>query len=268
MQALGNDFVIIDTINHDFIPNPDQIRYLGDRHFGIGFDQLLLISAATNKTHDYIYQIFNADGSEVGQCGNGARCAFRYIQTYLNPKASTIKLATKTTMLHLEQSTQHLIKMTLPPPKFNPKDVPIQVDAESNTYDLRPGLNIHALNVGNPHAIFVIQENLWTMDIKTLGLEISLHPLFPEHANANFMQIDSKAQISLRVFERGVGETLACGSGAVASAISGMYFHGLNDRILVKLQGGDLEVYWPNQQGPIFQYGPAVEVFKGQLLID
>lgn len=268
MQALGNDFMVIDTINHDFIPSNTQICQFSSRHFGVGFDQMLILSAAKNNDHDYFYQIFNADGSEVGQCGNGARCAFRYIQAHLNPQAKNIKLSTKNTRIELEEATNQLIKMTLPAPVFNPQDIPITSRAEHELYELRPKLQVHALSVGNPHAIYITQDDLWTMDIEALGLEISHYALFPEQANANFMQIDSKSQISLRVFERGVGETLACGSGALASAITGMRFHGLNERVLVKLKGGDLEVYWPNQQGPIYQYGPAVEVFSGQLYHD
>ena len=267
MQALGNDFMVIDTINHDFIPSTKQIRQFSSRHFGVGFDQMLIIAPPKNQAHDYFYQIFNADGAEVGQCGNGARCAFRYIQTHLNPKAKKITLATNTTLIELEETSKQMIKMRLPSPLFKPKDVPISLDEEREFYELGQGLKVHALSVGNPHAIHIIQDKLWDMDIVPLGLAICHHPLFPEQANANFMQIDSKTQISLRVFERGVGETLACGSGALASAIAGMRFHGLNDRVLVKLKGGCLEVYWPNQQGPIYQYGPAAEVFRGQLLM-
>ena len=266
MQALGNDFMVIDTINHDFIPTTKQIRQFSSRHFGVGFDQMLIIAPPKNQAHDYFYQIFNADGAEVGQCGNGARCAFRYIQTHLNSKAKKIILATNTTLIELEETSNQLIKMTLPSPLFKPEDIPIDVGRESEVYELSKHLKVHALSVGNPHAIHIIQDKLWDMDIMSLGLTISRHPLFPEQANANFMQIDSKTQISLRVFERGVGETLACGSGALASAIAGMRFHGLNARVLVKLKGGCLEVYWPNQQGPIYQYGPAVEVFRGQIL--
>ena len=260
--------MVIDTIYHDFIPSTAQIRQFSSRHFGVGFDQLLILSPAKHHDHDYFYQIFNADGSEVGQCGNGARCAFRYIQAYLNPQAKKIKLATHNTTLELAESSNQLIKMTLPAPHFMPKDIPINSDTAHDSYELNPTLQVHALSVGNPHAIYITPEPLWTMEIASLGLAISQHPLFPEQANANFVQLDSKQQISLRVFERGVGETLACGSGALASAIAGMRFHGLNDKVLVKLKGGDLEVYWPNQQGPIYQYGPAVEVFRAQLCCD
>jgi diaminopimelate epimerase len=265
MQALGNDFIVINTINRDFIPNSSQIRALSDRHFGVGFDQMLVISAAKNQQHHYFYQIFNADGSEVGQCGNGARCAFRYIKNHLNPKIHQLRLATKTTTLELEEVDSKLIKMSLPPPKFQPSEVPILAQQESKLYELQAGIEVHALSVGNPHAIFLVANHLWQQDLDALGFEISHHSLFPEQVNANFMQIESSSEISLRVFERGVGETLACGSGALASAIAGMKFHHLNEKVLVKLKGGDLIVHWPNKQGPVYQYGPAQEVFTGQL---
>jgi diaminopimelate epimerase len=269
MQALGNDFMVINTINQQFCPNRQQIQALSDRHFGIGFDQLLVISESSNPSFDYNYQIFNANGHEVGQCGNGARCAAIYIYKYLKPQ-KTLRLKTKTTELKLEVLDDHQVQLILPAPKFEPRDIPLKQDKLQNEYTLTsPAMKIHALSVGNPHAVYRIddEKKLQEMDISILGKSLETHEIFPEHTNVNFFSIISQNKILLRVWERGCGETLACGSGAIATAVVAKTFYGLESPITVSLAGGELIVDYPKPDGPIYQIGPAHEVYTGQVFM-
>lgn len=269
MQALGNDFMILDTLSTAWEPSEKQIQYLSDRHFGVGFDQLLIISAPQCNDYDFNYRIFNADGSEVGQCGNGARCAGRYIHQYLAPEKKNYRLKTNTTSLSLQICADNRIQLSLPSPIFSPKDIPFTGE-KNDFYTLvieNEYIKFHALSVGNPHAVIMIEnaEILKHMDIQTMGSFIENHPLFPQRCNVNFVSIDNPQQISIRVWERGCGETLACGSGALASAAIARKFYHLNNHINVQLKGGQLSVYWPELSGPIQQTGPAVEVFRGEI---
>lgn len=269
MQALGNDFMIIDTISTAWRPSKKQIQHLSDRHFGVGFDQLLIISPSQNKGYDFDYQIFNADGSEVGQCGNGARCAARYIHQYLAPQKKFYHLKTNTTTLSLQICSNDKVQLSLPSPIFTPIDIPLDAE-KKDLYSLDMNgqvIHFHALSVGNPHAVIIVNDTqtLKNMDIHTMGSFIENHPLFPKRCNVNFVAIDNPHQISIRVWERGCGETLACGSGALASAAITRKFYHLDAHIHVQLKGGQLDVYWPELSGPIEQTGPAVEVFRGEI---
>lgn len=269
MQALGNDFMIIDTLSQSWLPSEQQIQGLSDRHFGIGFDQLLIISPAQNQTYDFNYQIFNADGSEVGQCGNGARCAAYYIHQYLCPKKKYFRLKTQTTTLELNIVANNRVQMILPSPDFSPMNIPLNSDRrdEYRVFKDQEEIKFHALSVGNPHAVIMVKDNhaLQNMNIKPIGSFMEHHPLFPKLCNVNFVAIDNPNQISIRVWERGCGETWACGSGALASAAVARKFYHLNANIIVQLKGGNLSVYWPNTDGPIEQMGPAIEVFRGEI---
>ena len=266
-QALGNDFVIIDTMQQNYLPTSTQIKQLSDRHYGIGFDQMLVISKPQDNSHDYYYQIFNADGSEVGQCGNGARCAALYIHRHLNSKQSRFTLKTATTLLKLEILAQDLVKLTLPCPIFNPQVIPLNL-AMQDSYNFG-NIQFHALSVGNPHAIIIIDSEyeLASMDISSTGRALEESPLFPERCNVNFVCIKNPQEILLRVWERGCGETLACGSGALASAAAVRKFHQLAANITVVLRGGTLLVNWQDCNGPIAQIGPANEVFQGSFIV-
>lgn len=271
MQALGNDFMIVDTLSNDWTPSKEQIQTLSDRHLGVGYDQLLIISAPQSPDHDFTYRIFNADGSEVGQCGNGARCAARYIHQYVVPEKNHYRLKTNTTELDLMICDENQVQLTLPPPHFSPKHIPLnsqQLDLYSVSKNNQE-IYFHAVSVGNPHAIIVIPNNqtLEDLNIKELGSFIENHPLFPERCNVNFIQIQNQNLLKIRVWERGCGETLACGSGALASAAIARKFYQMDARIEVQLKGGELSVYWPNIKGPIQQTGPAIEVFKGEIKI-
>lgn len=263
MQALGNDFMVINTINQHLIPNPQQIRRLSDRHLGIGFDQLLIISPSLEPEFDFFYQIFNANGEEVGQCGNGARCAAFYIFKYLKPK-KVLHLQTKTTTMHLKIISNHQVELMLPPPELDPQKIPLLGFQQQASYALDT-FDIHAISVGNPHAIIVVNDNLEQMDIETIGKHIEHHPAFPERTNVNFMQILNPEMIALRVWERGCGETRACGSGALASAAIARLFYQLHSHIEVKLPGGTLWIDWPDIKGPITLTGPAFESYTGQV---
>ncbi len=270
MQALGNDFMVINAINQTFSPSKAQIQAWSNRNFGIGFDQLLIIRPSTGADHDYFYQIYNANGEEVGQCGNGARCAAVFIHQFISPK-SKLKLKTISTLIELEIIEPNLIKLQLPPPRFEPKQIPLIGYEEQDTYALNlpghPSISFHAVNVGNPHAIILIDNplTLTEMSIAPIGAAIEKHPAFPEACNVNFMSIRSQNEIDLRVWERGCRETLACGSGALASAAAAIKFHHLQSKIKVNLPGGELWVSWPNIHGPIEQIGPAYEVFQGKI---
>ena len=268
MQALGNDFVVIDTIQHTFKLSKKQIQKMSDRHFGIGFDQLLIISKSQNAANNYHYQIFNADGSEVGQCGNGARCAAQYIHKYIDPHQKKFTLTTKTTSLELEILPDDLVKLILAPPSFAPQDIPL-LCPQQEKYMINAH-SFHALSVGNPHAVIIVSslDSFQNMEICQIGALIENHFIFPERTNVNFVYIQNLNEIHLRVWERGCGETLACGSGALASAAVARKFYHLNSKIKVHLKGGELNIDWPSLNGPIAQIGPAIEVFQGRFIIE
>lgn len=270
MQALGNDFMVINAINQAFVPKKQQIQQWSDRHFGVGFDQMLVISPAKHPEFDFFYQIFNADGEEVGQCGNGARCVAQFIHRHISP-LTQIKLETKTTQMLLSVIDSEMVQLNLPCPRFLPKDIPLQGYPLQNHYELilqtEQTIPVYALNVGNPHAVIMMQSRpqLQQLKLQELGQQIENHPAFPEKTNVNFVYIESSTDIHLRVWERGAGETLACGSGAIASAAVVRKFYQLDERIQVHLPGGPLFVEWKDLSGPIVQIGPAIEIFTGMI---
>ena len=275
MNALGNDFIVIDAINQTIHLTPTQIISLANRYTGIGFDQCLIIEKSQTPQIDFFYRIFNANGQEVGQCGNGARCLARFIEHYGLSNQKKIRIATKTTQMNLKINADKTVTVEMEPPEWDPQKIPFLTEKEADTYELP--LNhqstkktkiihrIHALSIGNPHAITIV-ENVGSVDINTLGKAISEHPFFPEQSNASFMQIINPRHIKLRVYERGCGETLACGSAAVASVAVGRRFYQLESQVSVTLPGGNLLVNWPSQKNPIGFTGPASFVYEGVLL--
>ncbi len=269
MHGLGNDFMVIDAINQKINLKPKKIESLARRDTGIGFDQCLLIEKSNQDNIDFFYRIFNSNGEEVGQCGNGARCIARFINHYGMSKKNTIRVATITTQMELLLNKDDSVTVEMGKPKLYPTDIPIAAIKEEVIYEL-PLVNqkpckIHALSIGNPHAIMLV-SNIASINVNELGKEISLHSFFPEKSNVSFMQIINKNHISLRVYERGAGETKACGSAATAAAIAGMLFHNLDDNITVSLPGGDLLVTWPKLEGSVFLKGPATFVYEGRLI--
>ncbi|WP_028388550.1 diaminopimelate epimerase [Legionella fairfieldensis] len=269
MHGLGNDFIVIDGLHQQIHFSPSQIKALAQRGTGIGFDQCLLIEASKEPEVDFFYRIFNADGQEVGQCGNGARCLARFIHHYGLSTKKTISVATRTTKMQLTLNDDHTVTVELEHPVFNPSEIPFLVNSLTSLYSLplKDGSHceIHALNVGNPHAVLIVKD-LATVPVTTLGRQISEHPLFPEQTNVGFMQLIDANHIRLRVYERGCGETNACGSGAVAAAAAGRLFHHLAARIHVGLIGGELIIDWPDTTQSIFLTGPASFVYEGILM--
>lgn len=269
MHGLGNDFIVINMIQQTVSLTPQTIRYLADRKTGIGFDQCLIIERSQQKDIDFIYRIFNADGQEVGQCGNGARCIARYIHHYGLSNKNPLRVATKTSHLVLTSNADNSVTVDFGKPLWDPKQIPIKAPAQTDQYLLPLANNTlhpcYALSVGNPHAVSIV-EDLSSFSIQEIGKNISTHPLFPEQTNAGFMKIIDTAHIQLRVYERGCGETAACGSAAVAAAAVGRRFFRMDPKIIVDLPGGALIVEWPSLDGSLQLTGPASFVYQGSLL--
>lgn len=269
MHGLGNDFMVIDAINQEVNLSPEHIRRLASRHRGVGFDQCLLVEPSRSPDSDFFYRIFNADGNEVGQCGNGARCLARFVQYYGLSNKTTITVATATTRLQLHLNQDNSVSVDMGTPRLQPHDIPLKAPQQQAAYTFTfanyPEVQLHALSVGNPHAVLRV-DDLSTAPVGTLGKAISEHALFPEQSNAGFMQILAPNHIKLRVYERGCGETQACGSGAAAAAAAGRLFHQLQGQIRVSLTGGDLLVDWPDTSKALLLTGPAEFVYEGVLL--
>lgn len=269
MHGLGNDFVIIDTINQVVELSSEQIRQLSDRHFGIGFDQLLLVEPPVSGHADFKYRIFNADGSEVSQCGNGARCFARFIREKGLSTKKTICVDTNAGQLILHFNEDHLITVNMGIPKHAPFEIPLIAEQESKFYtvcinDTEKAFG--AVSVGNPHAVIQVND-IKSAAVTELGSTLEGHPMFPERANIGFMQVMDRQHIKLRVFERGVGETLACGSGACAAVIIGIEQNLLDHTVNVELPGGNLTIEWAGRGEAVFMTGTASTVFEGKLLL-
>lgn len=269
MHGLGNDFVVFDAVNQTVPVSKDFIKQIGDRHTGIGFDQCLLVEPSHDSSIDFYYRIFNADGSEVGQCGNGARCLARFIQRQGLSQKEHLTVATKSTLLKLRLNSDETVTVDMGRPQFSPSNIPLLSPKEENDYSIElqnQRITFHALSLGNPHAVIDVSE-VSAAPVETIGSQLSHHSVFPEQANVGFMQRISDSHIKLRVFERGCGETKACGSGAVAAAAIGHRFYSMASEITLSLPGGDLLISWPDVQGSIYMTGPAVFVYDGTLTI-
>jgi diaminopimelate epimerase len=271
MHGLGNDFIVIDAVRQSVELDKQTIIALAKRHTGIGFDQCLLVEPSIDNATDFFYRIFNANGEEVGQCGNGARCLARFVHHYKLTDKKQLAVATKTTRMHLQLNSDDTVTVDFGLPNLEPDKIPLQATTQASQYHLplEDGTShaVHALSVGNPHAITLV-NNLQLIPVATLGKEISEHVLFPEQTNAGFMEIVREDRINLRVYERGCGETSACGSGAVAAAAAGRLYHRLAPKISVMVPGGLLVVHWPNLDGPISLTGPANFVFEGTICVE
>lgn len=269
MQGLGNDFMVIDAINQQVDLAPDDIVRLARRDTGVGFDQCLLVEKSSRDDSDFFYRIFNADGQEVGQCGNGARCLARFVRHYGLTNKRKIHIATHTTQMHVELNDDESVTVIMEKPKREPADIPIQASPIGSLYTipLRNGKQcaVHAIQVGNPHAVMVV-DDINTAPVQTLGQEISEHVLFPKQTNVGFMQLINPTHIKLRVYERGCGETKACGSGAVAAVAVGRLYHQLAEKVTVSLILGDLMVHWQSADSAISLTGPAEFVYEGHLM--
>lgn len=269
MHGLGNDFVVIDAISQQIHLTTEQIIAISDRHFGVGCDQLLLVEKPTIPQAEFRYRIFNSDGGEVEQCGNGARCFALFVRQQGLTTNDIIPVETAGGLIELAVK-EELVVVNMGIPDFQPQSLPFLVDYQAESYNLMvngAGYAIGAVSMGNPHAVLQV-DDVDEVDIETLGRAIESHPQFPKRVNAGFMQVVSPDEICLRVYERGAGETLACGTGACAAVAVGRQRGLLNEQVTVHLSGGDLTIQWPGEGQAVIMTGPAATVFDGKIKID
>lgn len=269
MHGLGNDFMVIDNVTQNVFLSKDQIRKLADRNFGIGFDQLLMVEAPYSPDLDFHYRIFNSDGSEVEQCGNGARCFARFVRMKGLTNKHKIQVSTKGGNITLYNEKDGNVTVNMGYPQFEPKQIPFKAQKSEATYILRADektVLCGAVSMGNPHCVLTV-DDIAECDIDTLGPLLEEHERFPDRANIGFMQIVSSSHVKLRVWERGVGETLACGTGACAAMVVGQLQKKLTQTVKVDLPGGTLTIRWNGQGHPVKMTGPAEHVFDGQIIV-
>lgn len=267
MQGIGNDFVVIDAINQSLNLTSEAARQIADRHFGIGCDQILLVEPPSSSDVSFRYRILNADGSEVAQCGNGARCFARFVYDKGLTREQEFLVETASGIMILTLLDDGQVRVNMGEPEFAPAQIPLNVPAESAVYSTNiegQTVQFGAVSMGNPHAVLQV-EDVDTAPVESLGPLLEAHAVFPQRCNIGFMQIVSPEHIRLRVFERGAGETLACGSGACAAVAIGQRRHQLADRVLVELPGGQLTIEWQGESSPMLLTGPAVTVFEGEI---
>ena len=269
MHGLGNDFMVIDMVTQHATLSPRLIRQWSDRHLGIGFDQLLVVEPPGDPDVDFRYRIFNADGSEVEQCGNGARCFARFVQDKrLTAKSRiTVETASGLITLHVQQDGQVMVNMGVP--RLQPADVPFQTTSDALSHPLQVSgleLDVAALSMGNPHCVTLV-EDVDNYPVAELGPLIESHPRFPQRVNAGFLQIVDAHHARLRVYERGAGETRACGTGACAAAVAGIRLGLLRSPVDIRLPGGTLKIEWAGDGQPVMMTGPASRVYEGQIRV-
>lgn len=265
MHGLGNDFVVIDAINQNVDLRPEQIRLLSDRHFGIGFDQLLLVEKPVSGNADFKYRIFNADGGEVAQCGNGARCFARFVRDKKLSGKDEIRVDTDSGQLLLRFDENGLITVNMGIPRHEPYKIPLLAEQESLFYKVSVNgieQRFGAVSMGNPHAVIQV-DDVATAHVADVGRALESHAVFPERANIGFMQVIDRHHVKLRVYERGAAETLACGSGACAAVVTGIEQNLLDREVRVELPGGELTISWRGRGEPVLMTGPAISVFDG-----
>lgn len=269
MHGLGNDFMVIDLITQRARLRDEQIRQLADRRFGIGFDQLLVVEPPRSPDMDFRYRIFNADGSEVENCGNGARCFARFVRDQRLTHKREIHVETAGGPLTLVVNDDDQITVDMGTPRFTPSDLPFDAAEDRPLHSLEVDgerYEIGAVSMGNPHAVLRV-DDVDSAPVERLGPLIERHPRFPRRVNAGFMQVVSPHEIRLRVFERGTGETLACGTGACAAVASGIRQGLLESPVTVHLRGGDLRIEWSGDEAPLLMTGPAERVFEGRIAL-
>lgn len=267
MHGLGNDFVVIDGTREPVQLSREQIRRIADRHFGVGCDQLLMVEAAQDSKADFRYRIFNSDGGEVEQCGNGARCFARFVRAKGLTDKREITVETVKGLLVLSVADNESVTVNMGIPRFVPEAIPFDTAQQAPEYTLAldsTHLSIGAVSLGNPHAVTRV-DDIDTAPVASLGPRIEHHPAFPERVNAGFMQVISRTEIAVRVYERGAGETLACGSGACAAMVIGRLWGLLEETVHVRLTGGTLIISWQGEGQPVMMTGPAEFVFEGNI---
>ncbi|MDX1454632.1 MAG: diaminopimelate epimerase [Gammaproteobacteria bacterium] len=267
MHGAGNDFVVIDGNAEQFEPETARIQALADRHTGVGFDQLLLVEPADSARADFRYRIFNANGSEVEQCGNGVRCVARFLHDKGLVDRSSLVLESLAGDMEVELLEDSMVRVNMGVPKLDPVDVPLAASDRSLTYHLSlegQEIEFGAVSMGNPHAVLEVSDVAAT-PVEDIGEMLESHSIFPQRANIGFMERRASNHILLRVFERGVGETAACGSGACAAVVWGILAHELDQQVHVDLPGGHLVISWAGEGTPVYMTGPAVTVYHGSI---
>ena len=266
MHGLGNDFVLIDCVNQSVNLSLDQLRNIANRRIGIGCDQILLIERAESDA-DFRYRIFNSDGGEVEQCGNGARCLVSYIYDKGMTQKKEISVETLGGIIFPKLEINGEVTVNMGTPKFEPKEIPFVADKRMLTYLLEVNekqIEFSILSMGNPHAVQVV-EDINQSPVLVEGSLIESHSRFPKHVNAGYMQIVNREHINLRVYERGAGETLSCGTGACAAVVAGITRGLLDSKVTVRTTGGNLSIYWEGGNNPVWMTGPAISVFDGEI---
>lgn len=267
MHGLGNDFVVIDAINQQIDLSKEQVRQIADRRFGIGCDQLLLVEKSHHPDCEFRYRIYNANGGEVEQCGNGARCFARFVRAKGLSDAQRIPVHTSAGRIELIVEDDDSVTVDMGAPHLAPADIPFEATTQAPLYALSVGgetVEVSVVSMGNPHAVLQVPHTE-SAPVARLGPAIEAHPRFPNHVNVGFMEVLDRARIRLRVFERGAGETLACGSGACAAVVAGRIQNLLDETVTVELRGGDLVVSWQGDDQPVLMTGPATFVFEGTI---
>jgi diaminopimelate epimerase len=267
MHGLGNDFMVIDLISQQAHIQSKHARQWGDRHTGIGFDQLLLVEAPSSPDVDFRYRIFNADGSEVEQCGNGARCFARFVLDKRLTVKKRIRVETRGGIIELQMRVDGQVTVDMGPPRLNPADIPFSAEAEALSYCLDAGgqsIELAAVSMGNPHAVIRV-EDVDNAPVQTLGPTIETHARFPQKVNVGFLQVLDRQHGKLRVWERGAGETRACGTGACAAAVAAIRQNWMDSPLQLELPGGKLCIEWAGPGEPVMMTGPAVRVYEGQI---
>ena len=269
MHGLGNDFMVIDGINQTVNLTARQIAQWADRHFGIGFDQLLLVEKAQGADALFRYRIFNADGSEVAQCGNGARCFARFVREKGLTDKTIIPVETSSGLLQLKMIDESQVEVNMGIPDFEPGRIPLDTDRQQDTYQLdingQP-IQFSALSIGNPHAVIIVND-IDSASVETIGPALESHPFFPQRVNVGFMQIVNRNTFKLRVYERGSGETQACGSGACAAMAAANRLNLLDANATAHLTGGQLQLSWQGEGKPVMMTGTTAQVYEGEIKI-
>ena len=269
MHGLGNDFVVFDATQQPVELEPQQLKLIADRHFGIGCDQILLVEPPRSQDTEFYYRIFNADGSEVEQCGNGARCFARFVNEKGLSSKTVLNVGTAKGRITLYLEDNDEVRVNMGVPEFEPAKIPIQADALADSYPLKLEneiLEFMAVSMGNPHAV-LLTDDVEQAPVETLGPQLETHSMFPQRINVGFMHITSRQHINLRVFERGSGETLACGTGACAAVVCGQNRGWLDDEVVVSLPGGELKIQWQGHGQPVWMTGSATFVFEGEITL-
>lgn len=269
MHGLGNDFVVVDAVSRKVYFNKAQIERLGDRNRGIGFDQLLVVEPPSNPEMDFRYRIYNCDGSEVEHCGNGARCFAKFVLDRELTNKHVINVETKRGQMQLNVMVDGQVSVDMGEPSFVPADLPFTAEEQQGLYELDANgetVQLTPVSVGNPHAVIRV-EALTDELVNRIGPVVENHERFPSNVNVGFMQVISPSEVNLRVYERGVGETQACGTGACAAVVAGIKQGWLAAEVSVHLPGGDLRIEWQGEGHPIVMTGPAEKVFEGQIYL-